>query len=260
MAAVQHVRRSGLQPRRDRRRADRHADLPGADLLDHLDGVQAAQPGDDGAADGVLHSRRSRPSSSCSPSASQLRDAVDPEDYDAAPWWEKRGLRRRREGRARRQGRGAVCRPIPNRFMNSLIVAITSTVLAVGMGTITAYGFSRFRVKGEADLLFFILSTRMLPPVVVAIPMFLMYRAVGLERHAHRPDHPLHRLQPVVLGVADEGLHRRDPEGVRGGGAGRRLHAHAGLLQDRAAARRRPASPRPPCSASSPPGTNTPSR
>ena len=40
------------------------------------------------------------------------------------------------------------------------------------MGTFTAYGFSRFKIKGEADLLFFILSTRMLPPVVVAIPMF----------------------------------------------------------------------------------------
>ena len=60
------------------------------------------------------------------------------------------------------------------------------------MGTITAYGFSRFRIAGEADLLFFILSTRMLPPVVVAIPMFLMYRAVGSGRHARRPDHPLY--------------------------------------------------------------------
>jgi hypothetical protein len=48
-------------------------------------------------------------------------------------------------------------------------------------GRFTAYGFSRFKVKGEADLLFFILSTRMLPPVVVAIPMFLMYRVVGLN-------------------------------------------------------------------------------
>jgi multiple sugar transport system permease protein len=46
---------------------------------------------------------------------------------------------------------------------------------------LTAYGFSRFRVPGESDWLFFILSTRMLPPVVVAIPMFLMYRAVGLN-------------------------------------------------------------------------------
>ena len=55
--------------------------------------------------------------------------------------------------------------------MNALIIAITSTLLAVSLGTITAYGFSRFRVKGEADLLFFILSTRMLPPIVVAIPI-----------------------------------------------------------------------------------------
>ena len=61
-----------------------------------------------------------------------------------------------------------------------MIVSIISTFLAVSMGTITAYGFSRFKVPGEQDWLFFILSTRMLPPIVVAIPMFLMYRAVGL--------------------------------------------------------------------------------
>ena len=111
---------------------------------------------------------------------SQLRDAPTPEEYAAAPWWERMvfdgGEKIVRSGRGEVQPSG-----YPNRFMNSLIVAITSTVLAVGMGTFTAYGFSRFRVKGEADLLFFILSTRMLPPVVVAIPMFLMYRVVGLN-------------------------------------------------------------------------------
>src|SRR5690606_19586901 len=68
----------------------------------------------------------------------------------------------------------------PDRFLNSLIIAVTSTFLAVSMGTLTAYGFSRFKMPGENDWLFFILSTRMLPPVVVAIPMFLMYRAVGM--------------------------------------------------------------------------------
>ena len=98
--------------------------------------------------------------------------------------------------------------------MNSLIIAITSTVLAVGMGTFTAYGFSRFKVKGEADLLFFILSTRMLPPVVVAIPDVPDVPRRRPERHALGPDHPLHRLQPLLLGLADEGLHRRDPEGI----------------------------------------------
>ena len=111
---------------------------------------------------------------------SQLRAPPTPEEYAAAPWWERMVF----DGGEKvvRDGKGNVqWSAYPNRFMNSLIVAITSTVLAVSMGTITAYGFSRFRVKGEADLLFFILSTRMLPPVVVAIPMFLMYRAVGLN-------------------------------------------------------------------------------
>jgi multiple sugar transport system permease protein len=111
---------------------------------------------------------------------SQLRAAPTPEEYEAAPWWERLvfdgGEKVVRDGKGEVQWSG-----YPNRFMNSLIVAIVSTVLAVGMGTFTAYGFSRFKVKGEGDLLFFILSTRMLPPVVVAIPMFLMYRVVGLN-------------------------------------------------------------------------------
>ncbi len=111
---------------------------------------------------------------------SQLRQQPTPEEYAAAPWWERIVF----DGGEKvvRDGKGQVqFSAYPDRFMNSLIIAITSTVLAVGMGTATAYGFSRFKVKGEGDLLFFILSTRMLPPVVVAIPMFLMYRVVGLN-------------------------------------------------------------------------------
>ena len=110
---------------------------------------------------------------------SQLREKPTPEEYAAAPWWERRVF----DGGEKvvRDGKGDVqWSAYPSRFLNSLIIAISSTVLAVGMGTFTAYGFSRFKVKGEGDLLFFILSTRMLPPVVVAIPMFLMYRMVGL--------------------------------------------------------------------------------
>lgn len=67
----------------------------------------------------------------------------------------------------------------PRFFLNSLIITTLSTLLAVGLGTLTAYAFSRFRVAGKNDWMFFILSTRMLPPVVVAIPVFLMYRALG---------------------------------------------------------------------------------
>ncbi len=65
------------------------------------------------------------------------------------------------------------------RLRNSLIIASVSTVLSVTLGLLSAYAFSRFRIPGKGDLLFFILSTRMLPPVVVTIPIFLMYRELG---------------------------------------------------------------------------------
>jgi multiple sugar transport system permease protein len=67
------------------------------------------------------------------------------------------------------------------RFVNSLVIAFGSTFLAVFLGTLAAYGFSRFKVPLADDLLFFILSTRMMPPIAVAIPIYLMYRELGLS-------------------------------------------------------------------------------
>lgn len=66
------------------------------------------------------------------------------------------------------------------RLKNSLIIAFGSTVASVTLGLFAAYAFSRFEVAGKDDLLFFILSGRMLPAVVVTIPIFLMYRLLGL--------------------------------------------------------------------------------
>ena len=67
------------------------------------------------------------------------------------------------------------------RFINSLIIAFGSTILSVGFGVMAAYAFSRFNVPLKDDLLFFILSTRMMPPIAVAIPIYLMYRELGLS-------------------------------------------------------------------------------
>jgi multiple sugar transport system permease protein len=67
------------------------------------------------------------------------------------------------------------------RFLNSVIIGFGSTFLAIFFGTLAAYGFSRFKVPLKDDLLFFILSTRMMPPIAVAIPMFLMFRQLGLN-------------------------------------------------------------------------------
>ncbi|MFC6079893.1 carbohydrate ABC transporter permease [Sphaerisporangium aureirubrum] len=65
-------------------------------------------------------------------------------------------------------------------FLNSVVVAGVSTVLATVLGVPAAWAYSRFAVKAKKDQLFFILSTRFMPPVVVVIPIFLMYRQVGL--------------------------------------------------------------------------------
>lgn len=71
------------------------------------------------------------------------------------------------------------------RFFNSVIIGFGSTFFAIVLGTIAAYAFSRFKIPLKDDLLFFILSTRMMPPIAVAIPIFLMFRQLGLnDTHA----------------------------------------------------------------------------
>jgi multiple sugar transport system permease protein len=67
------------------------------------------------------------------------------------------------------------------RFLNSIIIGFGSTALCMVLGTAAAYAFSRFRVPLKDDLLFFILSTRMMPPIAVAIPIYLMFSNLGLS-------------------------------------------------------------------------------
>ena len=66
------------------------------------------------------------------------------------------------------------------RYSNSMIIGFGSTFASVFLGALAAYAFSRFRVPLKDDLLFFILSTRMFPPIAVAVPIFIMYRKLGL--------------------------------------------------------------------------------
>jgi len=65
-------------------------------------------------------------------------------------------------------------------FKNSVLVAGFSTLLATLLGVPAAWAYSRFPMKAKKDQLFFILSTRFMPPVVVVIPIFLMYRDLDL--------------------------------------------------------------------------------
>ncbi|ESY71259.1 sugar ABC transporter permease [Mesorhizobium sp. LNHC252B00] len=66
-------------------------------------------------------------------------------------------------------------------FFNSIFIASVSVLLALAIGTLAAFGFSRYPLKGNDTYLFIILTTRMLPAIVVIIPVILMFRVVGLS-------------------------------------------------------------------------------
>ena len=70
------------------------------------------------------------------------------------------------------------------RFLNSTITALTSSVLAVLLGSLAAYGLSRFTYKfawmKNDDISFFFLSQLILPPVVLALPFLVLYKQLAL--------------------------------------------------------------------------------
>ena len=70
------------------------------------------------------------------------------------------------------------------RFTNSVVISLTSSVLAVILGSLAAYGLSRFSYKflwmKNEDISFFFLSQLILPPVVLALPMLVLYKELDL--------------------------------------------------------------------------------
>ena len=63
------------------------------------------------------------------------------------------------------------------RFLtNSVTVVVATTAISIFVGTLAAYGLARFRFKKREDVAFWILSMRMLPPMAVVIPFFIMGR------------------------------------------------------------------------------------
>ena len=69
-------------------------------------------------------------------------------------------------------------------YLDSLVVTCTATAISILLRTLAAYGLSRFTYKAgfvkNADLIFFFISQRIMPPIVLAIPFFLMLQFLGL--------------------------------------------------------------------------------
>lgn len=64
---------------------------------------------------------------------------------------------------------------------NSLLVVSVATALALLIGTPAAYAFSRLRFRGDEKLADMMFSMRFMPPIAVAIPVFLMMKGIGLR-------------------------------------------------------------------------------
>jgi len=71
-------------------------------------------------------------------------------------------------------------RPVGRYFLNSLIVALGTTVLSVTLAALAAYGFTRFFPGGATPFIVLLLFTKMLPETLLIIPYFRLMSDLGL--------------------------------------------------------------------------------
>lgn len=79
-------------------------------------------------------------------------------------------------------GSGGIDITVP--YFNSIVVTASASAISLVLGTLAAYGLSRFTYRvgliRNADIVFFFVSQRIMPPIVLAIPFFLMLQFLGL--------------------------------------------------------------------------------
>jgi multiple sugar transport system permease protein len=69
-------------------------------------------------------------------------------------------------------------------YVDSIIVTVGASIISIVLGTLAAYGLSRFEYRvgfvKNSDIVFFFIAQRIMPPIVLAIPFFLMLQFLGL--------------------------------------------------------------------------------
>lgn len=65
-------------------------------------------------------------------------------------------------------------------LVNSIVVSFATLVIAIPLAVMAAYAFSRYKFIGNTGLLIWVLATQFIPPVVVVIPFFNLFRTLGL--------------------------------------------------------------------------------
>ena len=65
-------------------------------------------------------------------------------------------------------------------YVNSIIYVVMNTVISITVALPAAYAFSRYSFIGDKHLFFWLLTNRMAPPAVFALPFFQLYSSIGL--------------------------------------------------------------------------------
>jgi glycerol transport system permease protein len=65
-------------------------------------------------------------------------------------------------------------------YINSITYVVLNTIISITVALPAAYAFSRYRFLGDQHLFFWLLTNRMAPPAVFALPFFQLYSSVGL--------------------------------------------------------------------------------
>jgi multiple sugar transport system permease protein len=75
-------------------------------------------------------------------------------------------------------GKGGI--PVLEYFRNSLIISITSTVIAVAIGMAGGYAFARYRFQGKSGMFLGLMLTRTVPGIALSLPLFFVYARLGI--------------------------------------------------------------------------------
>jgi multiple sugar transport system permease protein len=95
------------------------------------------------------------------------------------PVWVPRGLNLDNY-RAMFGGAGEGGVPVVQYFTNSLIISVTSTVIAILIGMAGGYAFARYRFRGKSAIFIGLLLTRAVPGVALSLPLFIVMAKTGL--------------------------------------------------------------------------------
>jgi multiple sugar transport system permease protein len=70
--------------------------------------------------------------------------------------------------------------PVASYFVNSLVISVTSTVVAIAVGMMGGYAFARYRFKGKGALFLGFMLSRTVPGVALSLPLFIIWARIGL--------------------------------------------------------------------------------